>query len=441
MGSKKGKKGKAKGKASEVEVVTTRYIIRERERCMCPRLGDGSVRTDRADAVRLECVLFKLRRAILQKRTSLDLSHSKLGFVPEDLKLSAPELHNLVELDLSRNQLFGSDHVFSSIAELGSLRQLNLSDNFLNGPLSDCSLKLTTLDELILDCNQLTALPENIGAWRRMKRFSAATNSLTKIPDSIIEWSELLFLNLRMNKLTQLAIGDWQRVEALFLGGNELESLSESVGKLVALTELDLRSNHLTQLPDSLAACKNLKKLHLGSNRINEIQPEIFENLKAIEELHLYKNKLEKLPAELGCLTKCYRLSLSSNNIRTLPETIATCSSLSELYINNCSRFTHMPNSAGSLVHLRELQARKCQALKSLPSSAVGWEALRELDLRAAKKQVCKLPPELVPTLGANNCVIRGGVFFFSVRTENFNQREIFALYTQVQKSKKSSRK
>ena len=62
------------------------------------------------------------------------------------------------------------------------------------------------------------------------------------------------------------------------------------------------------------------------------------------------------------------------------------------------------------LVNLQELQAKKCPALKALPSTAVGWAALRELDLRAAKKQVCKLPPELVSTLGANNCVIRGGV-------------------------------
>jgi hypothetical protein len=38
------------------------------------------------------------------------------------------------------------------------------------------------------------------------------------------------------------------------------------------------------------------------------------------------------------------------------------------------------------------------------------WESLRELDVRAAKKQVCKLPAELVIWLGDRKCNIRGGV-------------------------------
>jgi len=36
--------------------------------------------------------------------------------------------------------------------------------------------------------------------------------------------------------------------------------------------------------------------------------------------------------------------------------------------------------------------------------------SLRELDLRAAKKQVCKITPELVSILKERMCKIRGGV-------------------------------
>jgi hypothetical protein len=42
--------------------------------------------------------------------------------------------------------------------------------------------------------------------------------------------------------------------------------------------------------------------------------------------------------------------------------------------------------------------------------SVLEWENLRELDVRAAKKQVCKLPPELVMWLTDRKCIIRGGV-------------------------------
>jgi hypothetical protein len=36
--------------------------------------------------------------------------------------------------------------------------------------------------------------------------------------------------------------------------------------------------------------------------------------------------------------------------------------------------------------------------------------SLRELDLRAAKKQVCKIAPEVNDILKGNHCIIRGGV-------------------------------
>lgn len=43
-------------------------------------------------------------------------------------------------------------------------------------------------------------------------------------------------------------------------------------------------------------------------------------------------------------------------------------------------------------------------------SAAADMVELRELDVRAAKKQVCKIPPETAEALTARNCVIRGGV-------------------------------
>ena len=36
--------------------------------------------------------------------------------------------------------------------------------------------------------------------------------------------------------------------------------------------------------------------------------------------------------------------------------------------------------------------------------------ALRELDVRAPKKQVCKIPPEVAELLKNQHCIIRGGV-------------------------------
>lgn len=59
---------------------------------------------------------------------------------------------------------------------------------------------------------------------------------------------------------------------------------------------------------------------------------------------------------------------------------------------------------------LQELSLRKCPALKSLPTSAADMTSLRELDVRAPKKQVCKITPEVAEILKNQDCMVRGGV-------------------------------
>ncbi|KAJ1462724.1 hypothetical protein M885DRAFT_456412 [Pelagophyceae sp. CCMP2097] len=408
---KKAKKGKGKKEAGP-EVLTTRTIVRERERACCPRLGDATLRQERADEIMMECVFFKIRRAVLRDKDELDLSRSNLAAMPDDMRM--PELGNLlIKLDLSHNQLFGSQHVFDVCSGLRQLTDLDLSYNFLNGPLSAAAcLNFPQLEVLCLDGNQITALPDDVGSWRKLRKFSASKNALRTLPAQACNgWIALTHLNLRNNALQTLpTMGEaWANLEVLYLGSNELKELP-SVESLVSLRELDLRSNQLAALPPFLACCTGLIKLHLGNNKITDVPPEVLGSLVNVEELHLYKNKLDQLPDELGNLTKCRMLTLSSNNLRTLPDSIDQCKSLAELYINNCAKFASLPASAGDCTALRELQAKKCPGLKALPATAAAWENLRELDLRAAKKQVCKLPPEVTAALEARQCTIRGGV-------------------------------
>lgn len=42
--------------------------------------------------------------------------------------------------------------------------------------------------------------------------------------------------------------------------------------------------------------------------------------------------------------------------------------------------------------------------------AAAEMVALRELDVRAPKKQVCKIAPEVADALKKQHCVLRGGV-------------------------------
>ena len=411
MGKKKGGK-KGKKKTDEAPIETTRQIVRERERCMCPRLGDATVRHQRAEKILRDCVQYKITRFATKETTVLDLSRANLPFIPKEMTdLDTVARKRLEEVDLSRNQLFGSEHVFTSLGQCDHLTKLDLSHNFLNGPLSLTIAKFGTLERLCLDDNQLTSLPDPLGAvLPAMRHFSAARNALTRLPATLSDWRHLVSFSARNNKLTmlnQVDFSNWAHIELVFLGTNELTDIPETLCQ-PSLLELDLRSNKITDVPLALAKCTQLKRLHLGDNKFVTIPPEILGNLPDLEELHLYKNKIDTLPDDIGKLTKCERMTLSSTNLKTLPETIAACESLEELYLNNCTKLSSLPPGSGSLVKLKELQAKKCPALKALPSTAVAWSNLKELDLRAAKKQVCKLQPELLTALG--KCNIRGGV-------------------------------
>jgi len=134
-----------------------------------------------------------------------------------------------------------------------------------------------------------------------------------------------------------------------------------------------------------LAACSNLERLHLGSNKIEHFPPELFSSLTKLTQLHLYKNKLSALPPEIGNLQHIRKLTFSSNNLRGLPDEIAACSTLEELYINNNAKFSYFPGAAGHLRRLRELSLAKCPALKQLPATTSEMVSLKQLDLRTGE--------------------------------------------------------
>ena len=234
------------------------------------------------------------------------------------------------------------------------------------------------------------------------------------IPPEAQHWRNLTVFNLRNNKLKVLdgvqTLRNWTRLTTLKLGNNLLQSLPEDIACCISLTELDLSYNSLVMLPRNLCCCVDLDIVQLGSNQLGDIHPDFFHSCTKVRQLMLYRNKLSSLPPEISKMERLEKLSLASNNLQALPEEIGHCGLLQELYLNNNAKFSHFPNSGGHLRNLRELAMRKCPALKGLPTSAGEMVNLRELDVRAAKKQVCKIPPDVAETLAGQHCAVRGGV-------------------------------
>jgi Leucine-rich repeat (LRR) protein len=212
---------------------------------------------------------------------------------------------------LARNQLFNSDSAFSVLKNLVNLKRLSLANNFLNGKLSEDAGFLIRLEELDLDGNQLTALPESCENWSNLRVFSAGCNMIEELPPGAAHWTKLEMFNIRQNgfKALPALISKWTLMKRLCVGTNKLAVIPDEIASMEGLVELDVRKNELTEVPVSLGACKMLEHLNLGDNKITSIPEELITEFGCLRELYLYRNKLENLPADVGTLTKIEKVS------------------------------------------------------------------------------------------------------------------------------------
>ena len=226
--------------------------------------------------------------------------------------------YNLTELDLSDNQLTSLPN---SIGALTNLNYLILSHNQLTS-LPNSIGNLTNLKGLDLSSNKLlTSLPNSIGNLTNLEWLDLGHNRLlTSLPNSIGNLTNLEDLNLSFCKLTSLpnSIGNLAKLEYFNLSFCKLSSLPSNIGNLNNLKDLDLSDLELTRIPDTTSNLTKLEKLDLSSNRLTRI-PNI-GNLTKLEELDLSGNKLTSLPNDISkLLIKLNRLNISFNQFKVIP--------------------------------------------------------------------------------------------------------------------------
>ena len=192
---------------------------------MCPRLGDSYARTERATIVKEEVALHRIKKAVEKNLDTIDLAGCNFAFVPIELQQIPSLVSSLVDLNLARNQMFSTEGTFSVLKNLVNLKRLSLANNFLNGKLSEAAGFLIRLEELDLDGNQLTALPDSCENWSELRVFSCGGNKMiASLPEGIKHWTKLEMCNLRENVLTCLPAGasNWTNMKRLFLGSNKV---------------------------------------------------------------------------------------------------------------------------------------------------------------------------------------------------------------------------
>eukprot|EP00850_Spirogloea_muscicola_P011471 SM000071S21095 [mRNA] locus=s71:323765:328953:- [translate_table: standard] len=215
--------------------------------------------------------------------------------------------------------------------------------------LSGCGLAevpriIFEMDELVdlnLAGNTITSLPEAIGKLTSLRRLGLAGNRLRQLPASIGQLTYLQGLWLHSNLLQEVPseIGRLLRLRILDLDGNLLEQLPSTIGDLCSLQMLDI--SHYSILPTYR------HYLWPATDFVNYHKTEIGE-LSQLKVLSAFGNRLCSLPDSICSLTSLSELWLQGNDLKSLPEDLSRLSQLSQLSLADNDLAT-LPNSMGKL--------------------------------------------------------------------------------------------
>ncbi|CAF2127460.1 unnamed protein product [Rotaria magnacalcarata] len=317
----------------------------------------------------------------------IDKRHCNLTTVPDDVLRYT---RTLEELLLDANQL---QDLPKGVYRLTQLRRLTFSDNEIQYISPEIG-QLVNLEELDCSRNDIAEIPDNIRHCRLLQRLDCSGNPLANnLPAGIIHLRQLCQLTLNDVSLAELPrdIGSLSNLRLLEIRENLLKVLPDSLVQLPKLESLDLGSNVIEQLPNHMGNLQSLKELWLDSNEIHELPADI-GRLKRLQCLDVSENKLTYLPEEIGDLESLTNLELSSNQIESLPSTIGQLKHRLLILKINSNSLTKLCEEIGQCLALTELILTE-NALTELPVTIGNLKKLSNLNVD--RNQLTHLPVEI----------------------------------------------
>ncbi|WP_421272729.1 protein kinase [Aeromonas veronii] len=152
--------------------------------------------------------------------------------------------------------------------ELCGARHLKLCENLTEFPLEILSLK-ETLEVLDLTGNQLSALPDELAGFGKLRIIFCSENRFTELPEVLGRCPALTMVGFKANRIATVSARALPAgLRWLILTDNAIEQLPDELSQCDALQKLMLAGNRLRELPASLANCRNLELLRIAANRI-----------------------------------------------------------------------------------------------------------------------------------------------------------------------------
>ncbi|KAJ6869572.1 hypothetical protein NC651_034340 [Populus alba x Populus x berolinensis] len=289
--------------------------------------------------------------------TNISLPNSSLRGTLNSLIFSS--FHNLIELILRNNSLYGS--IPSHIGNLSNLSIFRLAFNSISGNIPPEIGNLASLTIIDLSYNKLTGrIPTSLINLKSLFELYFRDNSLSG-PITFIEnmTRSLTILDLSSNKLTgtiPASLVNLRSLSELYFKNNILSGPFIFIENMTrSLTVLDLSSNKLTgTIPVSLENLKNLSELDLSDNNLFGLIPPQINNLTHLYLLQIYSNGLSgNLPRDV-CLGGLLSYFAAFENYFTgpIPKSLRNCSSLLRLRLERNQLSGSISEAFGTHPHL-----------------------------------------------------------------------------------------
>ena len=129
-----------------------------------------------------------------------------------------------------------------------------------------------SLELLDLSCNQLSALPNDFGKFKKLKIAFFSDNLFTEYPEVLADCPLLEMVGFKANRISSISEKAMSsHLRWLILTNNCITQLPKSIGNCTRLQKFPLAGNQLTELPEEMANCRNLELLRISANKIKEL--------------------------------------------------------------------------------------------------------------------------------------------------------------------------
>jgi Leucine-rich repeat (LRR) protein len=297
--------------------------------------------------------------------THMDLSGNMLQTLPA----SITNIKFLKILLLDDNML---STLPIALGLLEQLRVLSLGHNSLKASVfPDKLASFSSLNRLILDSNPLQSLPPFVLS-APLKFLSVDSCDILSIPPDVSKkLSSLTELSLSNNKISALPdLSGWTALHRLKVSNNRLAAIPSTIQFLTSLVELSLSGNAITDAPVELGLLTNLSYLHLGDSFAGEIPQEILryggvssvlaylnklKEARSTQEFDLRHLGLKHVPYVVKSIPGLRKLSFDGNLIAVLPLWLCDILSLTEISLLLCP-ISSLPVSLARLTNLTNLR-------------------------------------------------------------------------------------